>query len=55
MRRTARYAWAWRLCDFHFRLALFFSHRYPKGHEARRQMADCILRVRLRSHAGRVG
>ncbi len=45
-RRTKRYQWAWRLTSFEFRFALWLIHALPRGHEARREMAECILRIR---------
>lgn len=48
-RKTERYAWAWRLLDFHLRLALVFAHRLPKHCYDRKELARVILQVRRQS------
>ena len=45
VRRTKRYAWAWRHLDFTMRLALFFAHRLPRGHPDRMGLAQVIRRI----------
>jgi hypothetical protein len=45
LRRTKRYAWAWRHLDFSMRLALVFAHRLPKGHPDRIGLAHIIRKI----------
>jgi hypothetical protein len=45
LRRTKRYAWAWRHLDFSVRLALVFAHRLPRGHPDRTGLAQVIRRI----------
>ena len=45
VRRTKRYAWAWRHLDFTMRLALFFAHRLPRGHPDRTGLAQVIRKI----------
>lgn len=45
-RTTKRLQWAWRLTSFEFRFALWLIHALPKHHQARNEMAECILRIR---------
>jgi hypothetical protein len=45
LRRTKRYAWAWRHLDFSMRLALVFAHRLPRGHPDRRGLAQVIRKI----------
>jgi hypothetical protein len=37
-----RYAWAWRLLDFHLRLALVFARNLTKGYYDRIELARVI-------------
>jgi hypothetical protein len=53
LRRTERYAWAWRHLDFSMRLALVFAHRLPRGHPDRTGLAQVIRRI-VRKQAKRV-
>ena len=45
LRRTKRYAWAWRHLDFSMRLALVFAHRLRKGHPDRTGLAHVIRKI----------
>ncbi len=45
LRRTKRYAWAWRHLDFSMRLALVFAHRLPRGHPDRTGLAQVIRKI----------
>ena len=45
VRRTKRYAWAWRHLDFTLRLALVFAHRLPRGHPDRTGLAQVIRQI----------
>jgi hypothetical protein len=45
LRRTRRYAWAWRHLDFSMRLALVFAHRLPRGHPDLTGLAQVIRKI----------